>query len=111
MDERQQHIPVPTIDFGNESGMPPIVDLATAGLRRLPRIAAKQSGKNHSGSSCNTVMKCFCVFGIALASLWTPGESSLHCRAQNLVFASVNMFHSANQNFDNTLNALHPMKP
>ena len=54
-------------------------------------------------------MKCFCVFGIALASLWTPGESSLHCRVQNLVFASVNFFDSANQNFDSTLNALHPI--
>ena len=54
-------------------------------------------------------MKCFCVFGVAMASLWTPGESSLYCRTQNLVFASVNTFHSANQNFDSTLNALHSM--
>ena len=55
------------------------------------------------------IMRCFCVFGIAMASLWTPGESSLHCRIQNLVFASVNVFYSANHNFDSTLNALHPM--
>ena len=54
-------------------------------------------------------MKCFCVFGVAMVSLWTPGESSLYCQTQKLVFASVNTFHSVNQNFDSTLNALHPM--
>ena len=54
-------------------------------------------------------MKCFCVFGASMASLWTPGESSLYCRTQKLVFASVNTFHSANNFFDRTLNALHPM--
>ena len=54
-------------------------------------------------------MKCFCVFGVAMTSLWTPGESSLYCQTQNLVFASVNIFHLANQKFDSTLNALHPM--
>ena len=41
----------PTIDFSTKSGMPSIVDLATAGLRRLPRIASKQSEMNHSGLS------------------------------------------------------------
>ena len=54
-------------------------------------------------------MKCFCVFVVAMTSLWTPRESSLYCQTQKLVFASVNTFHSANQNFDRTLNALHPM--
>ena len=54
-------------------------------------------------------MKCFCVFGVAMTSLWTLGESSLYCQTQKLVFASVNTFHWANQNFDSTLNALHPM--
>ena len=54
-------------------------------------------------------MKCFCVFGVAMTSLCTPGESSLYCQTQKLVFASVNKFHSANQNFDSTLNAIHPM--
>ena len=54
-------------------------------------------------------MKCFCVFGLAMTSLLTPGESSLYCQTQKLVFASVNKFYSANQNFDSTLNALHPM--
>ena len=44
-----------------------------------------------------------------MTSLWTPGESSVSCQTQKLVFASVNTFHSANQNFDSTLNALHPM--
>ena len=54
-------------------------------------------------------MKFFCVFGVAMTSLWTPGESSLYCQNQKLVFASVNILHSDNQNFDGTLNALHPM--
>ena len=89
--------------------VPSITDLATTGLRRSPRIAAKESDKNHSVLLCNTIMKCFCVFGVAMASLWTPGESSLYCRTQKLVFASVNVFHLDNQNFDRTLNDLHPM--
>ena len=54
-------------------------------------------------------MKCFCVFCVVMASLWTPGTISLYCQTQKLVFASVNTFHSANQFFDSTLNALHPM--
>ena len=54
-------------------------------------------------------MKCFCVFGAAMTSLLTPGESYLYCQTQKLVFASVNTFHSANTFFDSTLNALHPM--
>ena len=54
-------------------------------------------------------MKCFCVFGVAMTSLCTPGETSLYCQTHKIVFASVNTFHSANQNFDITLNALHPM--
>ena len=68
------------IDFNNNSSMPSIIDLATSGLRRSPRIAAKESEKNHSSLLCNTIMKCFCVFGVAMTSLWTPGESSLYCR-------------------------------
>ena len=54
-------------------------------------------------------MKCFCVFSVAMTSLWTPRESLLYCQIPKLVFASVNTFHSANQSFDSTLNALHPM--
>ena len=34
---------------------------------------------------------------------------SLHSRGQNLVFATVNSFHTANQIFDCTLNTLHSM--
>ena len=97
------------IDFNDNSSMPSIIDLVTSGLRQSPRIAAKELENIHSTLLCNTIMKCFYVFGVAMASLWTPGESSLYCRTQNLVFASVNTFHSANQNFDRTLNALHPM--
>ena len=55
------------IDFNDNSSMPSIIDLATAGLRRSPRIAAKESDKNHSVLSCNTIMKCFCVFGVTMA--------------------------------------------
>ena len=97
------------IDFNKYSSMPSIIDLATDGLRRLPLIDAKESDKNHSVLSCNIIMKCLCVFGLAMASLWTPGESSLYCRTHNLVFASVNTFHSANKILNSTLNALPPM--
>ena len=68
------------IDFNGNSSMPSIINLATTGLRRSPRIAAKESEKNNSSLSCNIIMKCFCVFGVAMTSLWTPGESSLYCK-------------------------------
>ena len=97
------------IDFNKDLSIHSIIYLATSGLRRSPRISEKESDKNHYVLSCNTIMKCFCVFGVAMASLWTPGESSLYCRTQKLVFASVNTFHLANQNFDSALNALHLM--
>ena len=97
------------IDFNNNLSIPSIIDLSTSELRRSPRFAAKESEKNHSSLSCNTTMKCFCVFGVTMTSLRTPGESSLYCQTQKLVFASVNTFHLANQNFDSTLNALQPM--
>ena len=54
-------------------------------------------------------MKCFYVYGIALALSWLPRKNFLHSRAQNVVNASGNTFQSANKKFDNTLNALHPM--
>ena len=93
-----------------DSDMPPIVDLATAGLRRSPRLAAQNADSSYSSwFTCNTIMKCVCVFGVVLASAWSPSPSKLHSNAQNLVFATVNSFHSANMNFDNTMNALHPM--
>ena len=97
------------IAFNEDSSMPSIIDLATSGLWRSHCIATKESEKIHSSLSCNTIMKCFCVFVVAMASLWTPGESSFYFQTQKLVLASVNKFHSANQNFDSTLNALHPM--
>ena len=97
------------IDFNANSSMPLMINLATTGLRQSPRIAAKESEKIHYSLSCNTIMKCFCVFSVAMTSLWTPRESSLYCQIPKLVFASVNTFHSANQSFDSTLNALHLM--
>ena len=54
-------------------------------------------------------MKCFYVYGIALASLLSPRVISLHSRAQIFVNASVNTLHYANKNFENTLICLHPM--
>jgi len=33
----------------------------------------------------------------------------MHTAAQNMTFATVNSFHTANQCFDGTLNCLHPM--
>ena len=70
------------IDFNVNSSMPSIINLATTGLRRSPRIAAKEPEKIHSSLSCNAVMKSFCVFGVAMTSMWTLGESSLYCHTQ-----------------------------
>ena len=86
--------------------MPPMLDLKTAGLRRSPRIAAHEQKPWYK---CNVIYKCFCVLSVAAVLSWSPDASSLHSRGQNLVFATVNSFHSANQNFENTLKILHPM--
>ena len=86
--------------------MPPMLDLKTAEPRRSPRIAAHEQKPWYK---CNVIYKCFCVLSVAAVLSWSPDASSLHSRGQNLVFATVNSFHSANQNFDNTLNNLHPM--
>ena len=83
-----------------------MLDLKTAGLRRSPRIEAHEQKPWYK---CNVIYKCFCVLSVAAVLSWSPDASSLHSRGQNLVFATVNSFHSANQNFDNTLNNLHPM--
>ena len=95
------------INFNDNSSIPSIINLATTGLQRSPRIAEKESEKIHSSLSRNTIMKCFYVFGVAITSLWTPGESYFYCQTQKLVLSLVNTFHLANQNFDSTLNALH----
>ena len=89
--------------------MPLIVNLETAGLLRLDFISGKPPNKS-TVLSCKTIMKCFCVYGIALSSLWQPRESSMQSQAQIVANASVNTFHSADKNFDNTLNALYPME-
>ena len=57
------------IDFNKNSSMPSIINLSTTVIRQSPRIAAKESVKMHSSLSCNTIMKCFCVFGVAMTSL------------------------------------------
>ena len=46
---------------------------------------------------------------VATTLLWTPSVDIIHPRGQNMIFATVNAFHTANQFFDCTLNALHPM--
>ena len=93
------------IDFG-ESEMPPIIDLQRAGLRRSPRLAAQQAKPWYK---CNLISRCFCVLLAATTLNWAPSVDYIHSRGQNLVFGTVNAFHTANQNFDNTLNHLHPM--
>ena len=89
--------------------MPSIIDLDTAGLQRSAHISGKPPNKSNI-LSCKTMMKFFCVYGIALASLWPPRESSLHYRAQNFVNTSVNEFQYEIKNFDKKLNALNPME-
>ena len=93
------------IEF-SDSKMPPILDLQQAGLRRSPRIAAQQKKPWYK---CNLIAKSFCFLTVATTLHWAPSFNSLHSSGQNLVYATVNSFHSANQNFDNTLNMLHPM--
>ena len=97
------------VDFDEDSSMPLIVDLATAGLQISARLSGKPPKKS-TVLSCKCFMKCFCVYAINLALLWSPRESSLHSRAQIFVNSSVNKFHSVNKNFDNTLNSLRPME-
>ena len=58
---------------------------------------------------CNNIMRCFCGLGATTASLWSPEASSPHSCAQTLVFVRVNSLNLTNRNFDDTLNALHPM--
>ena len=69
------------VDFDEYSSMPPIVDIATSGLQISARLAGKLPNKSPR-LSCKTIMKCLCVYGIPLASLWLPREISLHSRAQ-----------------------------
>ena len=94
------------LDFGNDSEMPPMLNLQKAGLRRSPRIAAQQSRPWYK---CNLISRCFCVLLVATTLSWSPSVDTIHSRGQNLIFAEVNSFHSVNQNVDNTLNVLHPM--
>ena len=94
------------VEFGTDSNMPPILNLETAGLRRSPRLAAK---KERPWYKCNLIAKCFCVLALATSYNWAPTCNDLHSSAEQLVFTTVNSFHSANQLFDDTLNSLDPM--
>ena len=85
----------------NDSSMPPIVDLATAGLRRSNRVRSMPNRLSFFVKVC--------ALGTFLAGSWIPAFAPLHDRAQNIVFAAVKEFHSANKCFDGTLNSLHHM--
>ena len=66
--EETDHNDFNYVDFDEDSSMLPISDLATAGLQRLARIYGKPPNKS-TVLSCKTIMKCFCVYGIAIALL------------------------------------------
>lgn len=91
--------------FADESCMPSIVDFTTAGLRRSTRDR-KSPDRFVSYSS---IFSRVCAIGLAFTALWSPQPSVLYSAAQNMVFATVNMYHAANECFDGTLNCLHPM--
>ena len=59
------------IYYDEDSSMTPNFDLATTCLRRSDRISGKPPNKS-TILSCKKVMKCLCVYGIALDSLWLP---------------------------------------
>ena len=72
--EENDHNDFRHVDFDEYSSMTPIVDLDAAGLRRLARLYGKPPNKS-TFLSCKIIIKCFCVYGIALVSLWSPRES------------------------------------
>ena len=84
--------------------MPSIIDLANSGLRRSNR---KRTQPIKFGFI--TALSVICSLGMVLSSNWAPTSTPLHDRAQNLVFATIAKWHTANQCFNLTLNHLHPM--
>lgn len=64
-------------------------------------IAAQESKPNYK---CNLISGCFCVLLVATTLAWTPSVDTVHSRGQNMLFATVNAFHTASQSFDCTLN-------
>ena len=58
-----------------DSGMPPMLNLQTAGLRRSPRLAAQKSTPWYKS---NLIARCFCVLMVATTLSWTPSLDSLH---------------------------------
>ena len=59
------------VDFDKYSSMPPTVERANAGLQILDRLAGNPPNKS-TFLSYKTIMKCSCVYGVAVASLWFP---------------------------------------
>ena len=73
--EETSDINICCIDFRDDSNMPSIVDLASAGLLQSPCLSGKPPTEKGTWFTCNTIMNCLCVFGIYLASFWSPESS------------------------------------
>ena len=90
-------------DEGDDLTMPHMVDLASQGLRRSPRLA-NQERKNYACS----MLKKFCAFGMVLvAVLSQPLHVFSHAHA--CVKSAVYQCATVNANFDQTLNSIHHM--
>ncbi len=89
----------------NPLAMPPIINLAEAGLRRSARLAEKAS------NAANTKKAFLTCFFTAMATITTntiPDHNYGHPKKQ-LTFTTrmMNKFHEANELYDGTLNSVH----
>ena len=86
--------------------MPPIVDITTAGLRRSTCVR-----KEPLHFTFKSFFTFVCAFGSGSLSFlsWAQDPSVFYSAAENMAFATVNQYHSADRRFDDTLNSLHPM--
>ena len=90
-------------DEGDDLTMPPMVDLASQGLRRSPRLVTQEL-KNYACS----MLKKICAFGMVLAVVLSqPLNVSSHAHA--CVKSSVFQCATVNAKFDQTLNSIHHM--
>ena len=80
-----------------------MVDLASQGLRCLPRLA----GQKRPTYACS-VLKNFCAFGMVLA-VGMLAPSSVFSHAHACVKSAVYNCATVNANFDQTLNSIHHM--
>lgn len=80
------------------------MDLQKAGLNISPMIVTQEKKPWYKYN----IIVTYVYFSSVTASLqWIPNSSSLHLLGQCLIYSTVNSFHLANQNIDNTLNMLH----